>query len=110
MQNKYKQLLAKLARYSMFGVLVQCVVIASAFGSRLQQQQDITVTGSVTGVGDEGGLPGVNVVVKGTTTGTSTDSEGRYTIRVPENATLVFSFIGYTTQEIPVAPRTGGVD
>lgn len=106
MQHKYKHLLTKLAWYSMFGVLVQCVVIASALASPPPQLQEITVTGSVTGLGDEGGLPGVNVVVKGTTTGTSTDSEGRYTIRVPENATLVFSFIGYTTQEIPVASQS----
>lgn len=105
MQNKYKQLLTGLARYSAIGMLVQFFVFASAFASG-PMQQEITVTGRVTGTGDEGPLPGVNVVVKGTTTGTSTDADGRYTISVPENATLVFSFIGYTSQEIPVASQT----
>src|SRR5690606_29114279 len=52
-------------------------------------------------------LPGVNVVVKGTTVGTSTDAEGRYSIAVPdENAVLVFSFIGFQSQEITVGSQT----
>src|SRR5690606_5140290 len=49
----------------------------------------------------------VSVIVKGTTTGTSTDSDGRFTITVPDNtAVLVLSFIGFTTQEVPVGNRT----
>lgn len=66
----------------------------------------IGVSGRVT---DETGspFPGVNVVVKGTATGTSTDSEGRYSIEVPgDNSVLVFSFVGYTPQEISVSART----
>lgn len=66
----------------------------------------ITVTGHVT---DESGsaFPGINVIVKGTTIGSSTDSDGRYSVSVPdENAVLVFSFIGYSTQEIVVGSRT----
>lgn len=51
-------------------------------------------------------LPGVNVKVKGTTIGTSTDVTGKYTLNVPANATLVFSFIGYTDQEIAVGNQT----
>jgi TonB-dependent starch-binding outer membrane protein SusC len=49
------------------------------------------------------GLPGVNVVVKGTTVATQTDIDGRYTLEVPDGATLVFSYIGYATQEVAVA-------
>ncbi|MBK8444346.1 MAG: carboxypeptidase-like regulatory domain-containing protein [Sphingobacteriales bacterium] len=58
-----------------------------------------TITGTV--VDDTNMVvPGVNVVVKGTTLGTATDIDGNYTIKVPENAkTLVFSFLGYTTSE-----------
>lgn len=52
-------------------------------------------------------IPGVNVIEKGTTNGTATDSDGRYSLVVnSENATLVFSFIGYTTQEIALGGRT----
>jgi len=70
--------------------------------SLLQQHQ---ITGTVT---DEKGntLPGVTVLVKGTTLGTLTDASGKYTINnAPQNATLVFSFIGMTTQEIPSDSR-----
>ena len=51
------------------------------------------------------GLPGVSVVVKGTTTGTTTNAEGRYSLQAPASATLVFSFIGYVTQEAAVGSR-----
>jgi TonB-linked SusC/RagA family outer membrane protein len=70
-------------------------------------QDPFTVTGKVTDVTTEDGLPGVTVLVKGTSTGTVTDLEGNYNITVPnENDTLVYSFIGYTTQEVPVNGRT----
>ncbi|MDP9075976.1 MAG: SusC/RagA family TonB-linked outer membrane protein, partial [Bacteroidota bacterium] len=47
-------------------------------------------------------LPGVNVRIKGTTDGTVTGTDGKYSLTADDNATLVFSFIGYKTQEIPV--------
>lgn len=64
-----------------------------------------TITGTVS---DETGLlPGVNVVVKGTTVGAVTDFDGNYSISAPADATtLVFSFIGYTTQEVPISGRS----
>lgn len=66
-----------------------------------------TVSGRVTTSVDGSPLPGVSVVVKGTTTGTSTDADGRFTLSVPgSDAVLVFSFIGYTTQEIPAGSQT----
>ncbi len=58
------------------------------------------VRGHITSAEDGGPLPGVNVIVKGTTTGTVTDVNGDYRIYVPENATLVISFIGLVTQEV----------
>lgn len=65
------------------------------------------VTGTVTDAGTGEPLPGVNVVVKGTTTGTSTDSDGNYELNLPSlQDTLVFSFVGYQTQEVPVNGRT----
>ncbi len=68
--------------------------------------QGITVSGTVKGADDGLPLPGVSVVVQGTTTGTATDMDGMYTLSVPQNATLVFSFVGYVTQEIAVGNQT----
>ena len=51
-------------------------------------------------------LPGVNVTVKGSNDGVSTDFDGKYQIDVPANSTLVFSFIGFTTQEVAVGSKT----
>ncbi|WP_310398141.1 TonB-dependent receptor [Hymenobacter sp.] len=62
---------------------------------------DVPVSGRVTGP-DGAGLPGVTVLVKGTTLGTSTNTDGSFTLNAPENATLVFSYIGYRTQETAV--------
>ena len=69
-------------------------------------QQEKTITGVVT---DESGepLPGVTVIVKGTTTGTVTDFEGKFTLEVPPSAaTLQVSFVGMKTQEIPIENRS----
>lgn len=66
-----------------------------------------TVTGRVTSGVDGSPLPGVSVLVKNTATGTSTDSDGRYTIGVPDaNSILVVSFIGFATKEIEVGSRS----
>jgi Ca-activated chloride channel family protein len=63
--------------------------------------QQRIITGTVTAADDGFPLPGVNVVLKGTSTGTSTDINGKYQISVPEGAgTLVFSFIGLKTKEV----------
>ncbi|MCE6992621.1 TonB-dependent receptor [Dyadobacter sp. CY323] len=64
------------------------------------------VDGKVTGSNGEA-VPGVNVVVRGTTTGSSTNGNGEYSVNAPDkDAVLVFSFIGYVTQEIPVNGRS----
>lgn len=65
----------------------------------------IDVSGKVTDFNGES-LPGVNVVVKATKLGTITDSNGRYTISVEENDTLIFSYVGFENVEIPVEGRT----
>lgn len=67
-----------------------------------------TVKGRVTAAQDNSALPGVSVVLKGTSVGTTTDADGNYSISVgsSDNAVLSFSFIGFTTQEIPVGGRT----
>lgn len=68
-------------------------------------QQSKKVSGVVTDSAGEP-IPGANVVQKGTTNGTSTDMDGKYTLDVPNNATLVVSFIGYTTKEIKVGSQS----
>jgi len=60
------------------------------------------VTGIVTDATTAQPMAGVNVVVKGSTNGTSTDAQGTYVLEAEQNDRLVFSFIGYRTQEIPV--------
>lgn len=67
--------------------------------------QNRLIGGKVTDRGNGQGLPGVTVIVKGRPTiGTSTNSDGAYSLSVPQDAaTLVFSFVGYATQELPVS-------
>jgi TonB-dependent starch-binding outer membrane protein SusC len=64
------------------------------------------ISGSVTSAADNELLPGVTVLEKGTRNGTTTDASGRYNILVSEKSTLVFSFVGMLTQEIPVGNQT----
>lgn len=73
--------------------------------SSTQYYFDHTVTGRIVSSSDGIGLPGVNVIVKGTRIGTVTNLDGYYSINCPSNATLVFSFIGFATEEVPVSSR-----
>lgn len=65
------------------------------------------VKGRVTEAGKNDGLPGVSISLKGTTTGTTTNADGSFSLSVPDNnARLVISFIGYVTQEVAVGNQT----
>ncbi|TPE44036.1 SusC/RagA family TonB-linked outer membrane protein [Pontibacter mangrovi] len=78
---------------------------AFAAESSLTVLQGVEVKGKITDENGEG-IPGATVVVKGTTLGTTTDLSGNFSLSVPDgNSTLVVSFIGYKTQEIPVNNR-----
>ncbi len=69
-------------------------------------EQQVTVSGTVTDDSNQP-MPGVSVVVKGTRIGTQTDGSGKYALNIPNaNVTLVFSSVGYTTQEIAAAGKT----
>jgi TonB-linked SusC/RagA family outer membrane protein len=68
--------------------------------------QDIQITGKVTSADDGSVLPGVSVVVKGTTIGTTTSIDGDFTISAPSDATLVFSFVGMKEKEVAVSGQT----
>ncbi len=70
-----------------------------------EQNNQIAVTGKVTSSDDNQPIPGVNVVIKGTTIGTITDIQGDYSLEVPRDAVLIFSFIGFERQEVSVSNR-----
>ena len=69
--------------------------------------QGRVVSGNVTSVEEGIGLPGVNVLVQGTTQGTTSDVDGNYSLNVPADATnLVYSFVGYRSQVIAIGNRS----
>jgi len=82
-----------------------CFVIVALIVGLSVGAQDINVSGTVVSKTDGMPLPGVAVVIKGTLTGTVTDVNGKYTINVPGNAVLVFSFMSMETQEIEIKSR-----
>ena len=70
------------------------------------QAQEQEIQGTVTSADDQKPLPGVNITVEGTTTGTSTDAKGNYSLSVPDTVNvLVFSFVGYETQNVSIDGR-----
>ncbi|MGE0076623.1 MAG: SusC/RagA family TonB-linked outer membrane protein [Bacteroidales bacterium] len=86
--------------FKSFLVLLTLITYGSfAYGQR------ITITGTITDATNGDPIPGVTILVKGTTQGTSTDLNGKYSIQAEINSSLVISFVGYTTQEIPVNGR-----
>lgn len=83
------------------------LLIALSFFVTVSAFSQQRVTGVVSGSSDNEGLPGVNIHIKGTSIGTITDIEGRYSLDVPNNNdVLVFSFIGFAQQEVPVNGRS----
>lgn len=100
----YKNLLIKGIK-KVFGLLPVLALIIG-FSVVSPAQQKITVSGMVKSAADNTVLPGLTVVVKGTTLGTVTNADGKYAIDVPANATLQYSFVGFETQEIAVQGKT----
>lgn len=87
-------------------ILIQVAVATMALAGSLQQDTK-KVTGKVTDSNEKAGLPGVNIIIKGTSSGTVTDSDGNYSMNIPnENTILVFSFIGYASTEVAVSGRS----
>lgn len=84
--------------------LIPLLVIFFTTTSNIYGQQ---VSGTITDSGTGETLPGVNIIVQGTTTGTTSDMDGNYELNVSSlSDTLVFSFVGYVTQTIPIDGRT----
>ena len=95
-----KTFLNKLFRIT--GMLSLLMVVHSSFG----QNDQIKVSGTITAVVDGMPLPGSSVVVKGTSRGVVADFDGNFAINAAPNETLVFSYVGFNKQEIPVGNQT----
>lgn len=88
-------------KYSILLFLLSVFLIPIAYG------QNIIIKGKVTVADEKAGVPGASVVAKGTTIGTNTDIEGYYSLQIPSTTQmLVFSFIGYETQEVLIGSQT----
>ncbi|WP_315815112.1 carboxypeptidase-like regulatory domain-containing protein [Paraflavitalea speifideaquila] len=86
----------KLLKLTMLPVLLTAVAVLAGMGAAFAQTE---IKGVVTDPGNQP-LSGVSVIVKGSASGTSTDLQGRFTINAPANGTLVFSRVGYASQEV----------
>jgi TonB-dependent starch-binding outer membrane protein SusC len=96
-QNKLKpKMNKKLLMSFVFVFAFMCIGMA----------QDRTVSGKVTSSEDGAALPGVNVTIKGTSQGTTTAKDGSYKIGINSDATLVFSFVGFTNREVKVGTQS----
>lgn len=95
--------------FILFGAVLLQPIEVVGFGSAIFIQdntQEHTVSGVVTDSQTGEVLPGVNISVEGTSTGTSTDADGQYSITVPSaNDSLAFSFVGFQTQTVPIDGR-----
>src|SRR6185369_7947840 len=89
--------------YLSYSKYLTVLLLCGALSGFAQQK---TVSGKVTASDDGSAMPGVNILEKGTTNGTVTDTNGEFKIEVGANATLTFSFVGYATQEIVVGSQT----
>lgn len=84
--------------------LLLVLVFVTSWGLSIAQER--SVSGKVTDGQSGEAIPGANVVIKGTSTGTITDFNGQYKISAPDGATLVFSYVGYVTSEIAVGSQS----
>ncbi len=89
-------------RYCLALIVTTMLLAVQVFAS----SAEVIITGKVTDANDGTELPGVNVSVKSSQFGVITDSQGKFSITVSEDATLIFSYIGYTVQEISVNGRS----
>lgn len=100
MQQKLQKMLLPHAK-----IFLLCIV-SLLLSANVLLAQGTNVSGKVTADDEPGGLPGVNIIEKGTTNGVVTDANGTYTIGVSDGATLVFSSVGYAPKEMVVGTQT----
>ncbi|MDN5205635.1 TonB-dependent receptor [Fulvivirgaceae bacterium BMA10] len=90
----------KMGKFLIYVMFLQCLLIGGAFA------QDMSVSGRILAEDTNEGLPGVSVMIEGTTIGTVTDVNGYYKLNAPSNAMLVFSYVGYLTEKVKVDSRS----
>lgn len=101
----FEAIMLKMKQLSVWKTML--LLVAAGLFSTLTYAQSRTVKGKVTSTEDGSSLPGVNITVKGTSTGTITDVDGNYSINVPSSeAVLVFSYVGFVTQEMVVGANS----
>jgi TonB-linked SusC/RagA family outer membrane protein len=100
MKKDLRRQLLFLTRIFLLGNALQLLITSVIFA------QGVNITGRITSAEDTEGLPGVNVVEKGTTNGVVTDIEGAYSINVSEGATLIFSSVGFVAEEVIVGNQS----
>ena len=89
------------------GLTIAALILLTGFLATTSAWGQIAVTGKITSGEDRGPLPGVNILIKGTTNGTISDADGNYQLTVSSSGdVLVFSFVGFISQEIPVGSNT----
>ncbi len=121
MKNDLLRVLIMTCKYAAYGCIIQVFALTALFANdgkalsttskNVEPLTEISpaliVTGVVTSLADDELLPGINIIIKGTATGTVTDVNGKYSINVPnEDDVLVFSSIGFIAREVPVNGRT----
>lgn len=90
-----------------YGMLKRLMLLVAAIAvTSFSYAQQLDIKGRVTDAGDGNPIPGVNVVVKGTTNGTITDFDGNYSLKAAATDVLVFSYVGYIAQEQTVGSNT----
>ncbi|QHS56049.1 SusC/RagA family TonB-linked outer membrane protein [Mucilaginibacter sp. 14171R-50] len=92
--------------YKQFLLSISAIVLLLMLGGTAMAQ-NTTISGKITDSADGSTMPGVSVVVTGTTIGTTTDANGRYSLSIPSTAkSLTLTFIGYTTKQVPLTGAT----
>ena len=105
-QRVFKYLLILLVLSLPASQMARAGAFAGSLNRNTEKKADRTITGKVSGQ-DGASIPGVNVVLKGTQRGTSTNAAGQYSIDITgDNPVLVFSFVGFLLQEVPVNNRS----
>lgn len=84
-------------------VLLGCALLLLA---PVVTAQQLTITGTVRSAGTGENLPGVSIILGGTSSGTTTDADGKYTIQAPATGRLVFSYVGFDPQEVAISSRS----
>ena len=107
MKSELLRLVEMIHKRSFHSLFIMLIFLTGLTSFEGMSQAQKTISGTITSSDGNEGLPGVNIIVKGTTTGTITDVDGNYTVNVPADAeALVFSSVGYVTQEVAIGEQS----